>query len=107
MNFSSKTVTCKVWKEPSRYVKIAHPMGAQQPVEFYSPRYDQGDCGIEPGNDLRRVLYWDLSVKVGEDGKASFDFYASDAHGTTYTILVEGVTPNGTLVRSTRQVTKR
>ena len=107
VNFSSKPNSGKVWKEPSRYVKIAHPMGAQQPVEFYSPRYDQGDCGIEPGNDLRRVLYWNPSVKVGEDGKAHFDFYCNDAPHTTYTILIEGVTPNGNLIRGTQEVTKR
>lgn len=107
VNFSSKAVTDKVWKEPSRYVKIAHPMGAQQPVEFYSPRYDQGDCGIEPGNDLRRVLYWNPSVKVGEDGKASFDFYSSDASNTSYTILVEGVTASGELVHGKQVVGKR
>ena len=82
-------------------------MGAQQPVEFYSPRYDQGDCGIEPGNDLRRVLYWNPSVKVGEDGMARFDFYCNDVQNTTYTILVEGVTAGGELIRGTQQVKKR
>ena len=55
---------------------------------------------------MRSVIYWNPCVAVGQDGKASFDFYASDAHGTTYTILVEGVTPEGALVRSMRQVTK-
>ena len=93
--------------EPSIYLKIIEPMGAQKPVEFYSPRYDQGNGGVEAGTDLRSVVYWNPCVAVGQDGKASFDFFASDAHGTTYTILVEGVTPDGTLVRSTRQVTKR
>jgi len=93
--------------EPSIYLKILEPKGAQRPVEFYSPRYDQGDCGIEPGTDLRSVLYWNPCVAVGKDGKASFDFYASDAHGTTYTIVVEGVTPSGDLIRGTRAVVKR
>ena len=107
VNFSRKPNSGKVWKEPSRYVKIAHPMGAQRPVEFYSPRYDQGDCGIDSGNDQRRVLYWNPDVKVGEDGKARFDFYSSDARSTTYTILVEGVTADGELIRGTQRVTKR
>lgn len=92
--------------EPSIYLKIVEPKGAQGPVEFYSPRYDQGNDGVESGTDLRSVIYWNPCVAVGQDGKASFDFYASDAHGTTYTILVEGVTPEGALVRSMRQVTK-
>ena len=81
-------------------------MGAQRPVEFYSPRYDQGDCGIDPGNDQRRVLYWNPSVKVSEDGKANFNFYSSDARNTSYTILVEGVTAGGELIRGTQRVTK-
>lgn len=96
-----------VTKEPSRFVKVAHPMGAQQPVEFYTPRYDQGDCGIEPGNDLRRVLYWNPRVKVADDGVARFDFYSNDAPNTTYSILVEGVAADGALFRGTQTVTKQ
>lgn len=104
---TSKPGTSKEWKEPSRYVKIAHLMGAQQPVEFYTPRYDQNDCGIEPGNDQRRVLYWNPRVKVGENGMARFDFYSNDVPNTTYTILVEGVTDKGELLHGTQTVTKR
>lgn len=92
--------------EPSIYLKIIEPMGAQHPVEFYSSRYDLGNGGIEQGTDLRSVVYWNPCVSVGSDGKASFDFFATDAHNTTYTILVEGVTPDGSLVRATRQVAK-
>ena len=107
INFNRKPNSGKVWKEPSPYVKIAHPVGAQLPVEFYSPRYDQGDCGIEPGSDLRRLLYWNPSVRVGEDGMAHFDFYSSDARNTTYTILVEGINAGGELIRGTHRVDKR
>ncbi len=107
INITRKPGSSKEWKEPSRYVKIAHPMGAQRPVEFYTPRYDKDDCGIEPGNDQRRVLYWNPRVKVGEDGMARFDFYCNDAQNTTYTILVEGVTNKGELMHGTQTVTKR
>ena len=107
INITRKPGSSKEWKEPSRYVKIAHPMGTQRPVEFYTPRYDKDDCGIEPGNDQRRVLYWNPRVKVGEDGMARFDFYCNDAPNTTYTILVEGVTDKGELMHGTQTVTKR
>ena len=82
-------------------------MGVQRPVEFYSPRYEDGDCGIEKGTDLRSVLYWNPCVKLDANGKAEFDFYSSDVRNTTYTILVEGVTSDGTLIRATRGLIKR
>lgn len=107
LSFRRKSRSKGVFKEPSQYLKIAHPIGAQRPVEFYSPRYDDSDCGIEPGSDLRAVLYWNPSVKVEQGGKAVFDFYANDAHGTSYTILVESVAPDGTLIHSTHKLTKR
>jgi hypothetical protein len=107
INITRKPGSSKEWKEPSRYVKIAHPMGTQRPVEFYTPRYDKDDCGIEPGSDQRRVLYWNPRVKVGENGMARFDFYCNDTQNTTYTILVEGVTDNGELMHGTQTVTKR
>ena len=82
-------------------------MGAQRPVEFYSPRYDYGDCSIEPGNDLRRVLYWNPRVMVDADGMARFSFYCNDVQNTTYTILVESISSDGSLLRGTQTVTKQ
>ncbi len=94
-------------KEPSIYLRIIQPMGTQTPAEFYSPRYDQGDGGREPGSDLRKVLYWNPCVAVNQDGTSTFDFYASDAHNTTYIVTIEGIGNDGTLFRTTHQVTKR
>lgn len=94
-------------KEPSIYLKITQPMGAQTPAEFYSPRYDQGDDGCEPGSDLRKVLYWNPCVTIGDNGMSTFDFYASDVHSTTYIVTIEGIAADGTPFRTTHQVTKR
>lgn len=92
--------------EPSIFLKFIKPMGVQTPVEFYSPRYDKDDNGFEPGTDLRAVLYWNPCVPVDGNGKSKFDFYSNDSHNTTYTVTIEGISPNGTLIRATRQVTK-
>lgn len=94
-------------KEPSLYLKITQPMGVQTPVEFYSPRYDQGDNGRGIGTDLREVLYWNPCVTINGGGSSSFDFYTSDAHNTIYLITIEGVAVDGTPFRTTHQVTKR
>ena len=94
-------------KEPSVYLKITQPMGAQRPAEFYSPRYDDSNSGFEPGTDLRTTLYWNPCVAVDAQGKSTFDFYASDAHSTRYLITVEGITSDGTPFRATHEMTKR
>lgn len=92
--------------EPSIFLKFFKPLGVQTPAEFYSPRYDQGNNGFEPGTDLRSVLYWSPSVKVDGQGKSRFDFYSNDVSNTTYTVTIEGIAPDGTPVHATRQITK-
>ncbi len=94
-------------KEPSLYLKIMQPMGAQTPAEFYSPRYDQENDDSELGSDLRKVLYWNPCVTVNDNGTSTFDFYASDVHNTTYIVTVEGIAGDGSLFRATHQITKR
>lgn len=81
-------------------------MGVQTPAEFYSPRYDQGNNGFEPGTDLRNVLYWNPYVKVDSNGMSGFEFYCNDARNTTYSVTVEGITPDGTPVHATHQIIK-
>lgn len=95
-----------VVRQPSRYLQIAHPTGAQQPAQFYSPRYETPDqLASAPGTDLRNLLYWNPAVNIESDMRSSFDFYTSDAP-STYTITLQGVTPSGTPFRATRQVEK-
>ncbi len=90
--------------EPNRYLKIAHPVGAQQPAEYYTPVYENGDdCGNAPGTDLRTVLYWNPCVAVDSGGRSTFDFYTNDA-STTYTITLEGITSSGTPFRATQNI---
>ena len=95
-------------KAPSQHLKVFRPLGIQEPAEFYSPRYDDGNnCGMAPGTDLRSVLYWNPSVNVDQQGRSQFDFYTNDVPGTTYTITLEGIAPDGQLIRATKQVTKQ
>ena len=89
------------------FMQKINPLGFQKPADFYSPRYDRGDCGIEPGTDQRNTLYWNPSVKVGDDGKAAFDFYANDLEGTTYTVTIEGITADGQLIHTRHTITKK
>lgn len=94
-------------REPSVFLKIAFLLGVQQPAEFYSPRYDKGNAGIQPGTDLRSVLYWNPRVTVNHDGTSTFDFYTSDAHNTSYIMTIEGIGADGSMFHTTRRVTKR
>lgn len=89
------------------YLHTTMPLGYQKPAAFYAPRYENGsDCGIEPGTDQRNTLYWNPSVKIGNDGKSAFDFYTNDDDNTTYSVTIEGITTDGQLIH-TRHAIKR
>ena len=89
------------------FLQKINPLGFQKPADFYSPRYENGnDCGIEPGTDQRNTLYWNPSIRMGNDGKSAFDFYTNDDDNTTYTVTIEGVTADGQLIH-TRYTIKR
>ena len=76
----------------SEFIK---PLGYQNPVEFYSPKYDTSELENQP--DLRTTIFWEPNVAVDKNGEASFDFYSADAE-TTYSVVIEGISEYGHLI---------
>ena len=74
------------------------PTGYQSPVEFYSPKYDTPESRYISSPDFRTSLYWKPDLKVSDDGSASFEFYTSD-FPTTYSVVIEGITNDGKIIR--------
>ena len=68
-------------------VVSAIPAGWQKPAKFYSPKYDY--TSKWKGEDNRITLYWNPSLEVDRNGKATFTFYTSDSN-SNYRIEVEG-----------------
>ena len=90
----------KRWRSESRPTfnkKAQTPLGYQTPVEFYSPKYDTPEAFNNSIPDLRSTIYWQPNVLTDENGKTEVDFYSADSP-TTYSILIEGVTPDGKLI---------
>lgn len=87
------------WK-PSNLAYIT-PLGYQQAVEFYSPTYNNPQ-NIEDKLDLRTTIYWKPNV-IFKDGLAEVSFYTADGE-VDYTITVEGVANDGSLLRIQQQL---
>ncbi|MDL2278142.1 hypothetical protein LJC57_06075 [Parabacteroides sp. OttesenSCG-928-G07] len=83
--------------------KTITPLGYQSPVEFYSPRYETEEKRFDIKPDLRTTIYWKPDIITSEDGKASFDFYTAD-YTTTYSIVVEGLSEEGKVVRGVKLI---
>jgi TonB-dependent SusC/RagA subfamily outer membrane receptor len=83
---------------PNPHFQIYDPIGYQRPVEFYSPKYDTPETKNLGLPDFRTTIYWKPDVVVSDDGKVSFSFYTSD-FPTTYSIVIEGITSDGKIVR--------
>ncbi len=77
-------------------------LGYQEPTAFYSPRYDTASTKSKQIPDLRTTIYWQPSVVVKE-GKVQVEFYTSDSPAD-YTLIMEGVGKNGTLLHVRRQI---
>ncbi len=79
-------------------IKKIKPLGFQQPVEFYSPKYETKAQREREEPDFRTTVYWNPNINVPKSGKAEFDFYTADIR-TSYSAIIEGVTNEGRIVR--------
>jgi len=77
-------------KYPPFYIKPFFPLGYQQPVEFYAPKYDTPEKQNTPTPDLRTTIHWQPVVQTDSAGEASFEFYTAD-EPTSYTVIIEGL----------------
>ena len=79
------------------------PLGYQPPVAFYSPKYDTPELKLLGTPDYRTTIFWKPDLVLSDDGKASFDFYTSD-FPTTYSVVIEGITDDGRVIRRVERV---
>jgi len=86
------------------------PLGYQKPVEFYSPKYEILEARQLNIPDFRTTIYWKPDVVISDSGenagKESFDFYTSDIP-TTYSVVIEGLTTDGGIVRRVEKIVVR
>ena len=82
------------------------PLGFQKPVEFYAPKYDSPEAKKSSLPDFRTTIFWKPDQLISDYGNASFDFYAAD-FPTTYSILIEGISEEGTIIRHVETIEVR
>jgi TonB-dependent SusC/RagA subfamily outer membrane receptor len=83
---------------PIFHIKTITPLGYQQPVEFYAPKYDTPIKRNAQTPDLRTTIHWQPVVQTDSAGVASFEFYTADEL-TSYTVIIEGLANDGKIIR--------
>ena len=68
--------------------------GFNRKMEFNSPNYRLDSLKSSRIPDFRNTLYWNPDLHKQKEGTLSFEFYTSDEPGS-YTILIEGISPDG------------
>lgn len=84
-------------KEPKPWQAVITPLGYSMPQEFRMPEYLIEDQKLSSIPDLRSTIFWKPNVQSNENGEADLMFYTADATGT-YTVTIEGITPNGEII---------
>ncbi len=71
------------------------------PRQFYAPKYDAAPRSDSTfvRNDFRKTVFFQPKLEVGRNGKASVEFYNSDAI-STFRATVEGVGTDGSVGRT-------
>ena len=101
--FSDHELKIEKGKEKFKYDAIFTPLGYQSPVEFYSPRYDTLEDKNSNIPDYRTTIFWKPDVVISDTGKSSFDFYTS-VFPTTYSVVIEGLTKDGRIIRKIEKI---
>jgi hypothetical protein len=80
------------------------PLGYQKPVEFYAPKYETLEAKNITIPDYRTTIFWKPDIVISEDNEeTTFDFYTSD-FPTTYSVVIEGLTTDGRIVRQVEKI---
>ncbi|MBS1596897.1 MAG: hypothetical protein JST75_01640 [Bacteroidetes bacterium] len=79
--------------------------GYHEPAPFVFPDYDKKEIKKSPDPDQRSIIYWNGNIVTDNNGKASVNFFTADTK-TSYTVAMEGVTANGTLVYAQSKINK-
>jgi hypothetical protein len=80
------------------HIKTILPLGYQNPVAFYAPKYDTPVKRNVQTPDLRTTIHWQPVIQTDSIGVASFDFYTAD-EPTSYTVIIEGLANDGKIIR--------
>jgi len=91
---------------PLFHIRNIMPLGFQQPVEFYAPRYDTPQRRNALTPDLRTTIHWQPVVQTDNAGVASFEFYTAD-DPTSYTVIIEGLTDEGSIISKEGRIWRR
>lgn len=83
--------------------RIVNLMGYQQPADYYFPHYKLGEKPQSMNPDLRRTLYWNPYLRMGQGHGLQLSFFSADLP-TTYVIRAEGLTSEGRIVSGELQV---
>ena len=79
-------------------------LGYQIPEAFYVPRYDVDSVRRDNRYDERTTIYWNPVVKLEPGRETEVSFYTADMPGT-YTVVLEGVTRDGQVLRKRTRLT--
>lgn len=83
--------------------RIVNLIGYQQPADYYFPRYKPDEKPMSMSPDLRRTLYWNPYLRMGQGHKLHLSFFSADLP-TTYAIRIEGLTSEGRIVSGEQKV---
>ena len=77
--------------------------GYQEPIAFYSPKYDKGKHDNVLIPDFRSTLYWNPGLQTDSLGECDFTFYSADK-SIVYRMEIEGMTEEGEMVYETSEI---
>lgn len=90
--------------KPQFNTAMLKPLGYQKPIAFYAPIYETESQRKRPEIDYRTTLYWNPTLLPDALGKATFQFYTSDASSHAYSVVIEGITTTGKLIRKVEEI---
>jgi hypothetical protein len=105
VNVITKSTDYKNMTIPANAVRIPYTV-AQQVASFKAPDYSTEVLKNSRVPDFRNTLYWNPSVKSGNDGKYLVEFWSSD-FASDYIIKIEGISTDGKIISLKKTISIR